>query len=584
MPAQVKTNIFTLRGKPGIKRDGTDLDNEYYQDGQWVRFQRGRPRKMGGYRSMSAALTGPIRSVYVDSRALNNTAHCFSPWGVQQLSFDILGSGGGIIDRTPAGFVRNDAFTWQSSAMFDSTGGGSTALICSATPDLASIASDVPGRVYSGDITLGAPLVAIQDGSGPIQVSGGCCVLQPFLFVYGSNGLIRNSNANDFSATTGWTGTNANAGNFAGTKIVKGLPIRGGSASPAGLFWALDSLIRVTYINGTALWKYDPVSADITVMSKSAIVEYDGIYYWPGVDRFYAYTGVVAELPNDMSSNYFFENLNFVQSQKVWALKVPRFGEIWWFYPSGANTECDSVIIFNVKENTWYDTKCRRTAGASAQVFRYPVMSGGEAQVTTLLSYNTPVGTFAINDVVTGGTSGATGTVVRTLPGQLNVNAVGVFASGETISNAGATATGVLTAAPQGQELDDLWQHEYGVDQIKGSSVRAIPSHFETNNFEWATGGPNQDLGQGPNFGVRITRFEPDFISSGNLTIQVLGKKYAQSPADESAAYLFDQTTETVEVREQRREMSLRVTSNEVGGDYQMGRPFMTLEPGDERP
>ena len=46
--------VFALDTKAGIQRDGTIFDKEFYSDGQWVRFQRGRPRKMGGY----SAITG----------------------------------------------------------------------------------------------------------------------------------------------------------------------------------------------------------------------------------------------------------------------------------------------------------------------------------------------------------------------------------------------------------------------------------------------------------------------------------------------------------------------------------------------
>lgn len=581
----MKTNIFTLTGKPGIKRDGTNFDNEFYQDGEWVRFQRGRPRKIGGYRAISSALTGPIRDVHLDSRAIVNTAHVFSPWGVQQLSFDITGAGAGIIDRTPAGLAFNANYNWQSDAMFDSTGGGTTALVVASTPDLDSIASDTAGGLYSGDITTGAALTPIADGAGNITVSGGCVVLQPFLFIFGSNGLIRNSNANNFVGAGGWAGTNANTANVSGTKVVQGMPIRGGSNSPAGLFWSLDSLIRVSYVGGTVLWKYDVVSAGVTIMSKKGPVEYDGVYYWPGVDRFYFYNGVVQELPNQMNSNFFFDNLNFVHAQKVWGVKVPRYGEIWWFYPSGASTECNRAIIFNVRENTWYDTPVQRSMGFPAQVFRYPVMGGGDGRGTTLLVFAPGVGTFNIGDVVTGGTSGAVGTVVRVLPGQINVTGVtGVFVNGEVVSNVGATATGTLTAGPVSQELNTLWQHEYGKDKVSGGSITAIKSFFETANFGWATGGPVQDTPQGANASTRITKFEPDFVSVGDLTVQIVGRKYAQSADVESAEFSFNDATEFTDMREQRRSLSLRVTSNVVSGDYQAGRPLMTLEPGDERP
>lgn len=577
-----KTNIFTLSSKPGIKRDGTDLDNEFCQDGQWVRWQRGRPKKMGGYRAMSSALTGPARNVLVDARASGNTAHVFSPWGVQQLAFDFDGAGAGIVDRTPTGLTYNANRNWQSDSMYQSGGGGSPVIVAAAAPNLDSIASDVTAGVYSGQIDGTAALTQIADGSGNILVSGGCVVLQPFLFLYGSNGLIRNSNANDFSVGTGWSGVNANTGNFSGSKIVKGLPVRGGSTTPAGLFWALDTLIRVSYIGGTALWKYDPVGS-ITVLSSSAMIEYDGIFYWPGADRFYAYTGVVQELPNNMNLNYFYDNLNFAAAQRCWALKVPRYGEIWWFYPSGTNTECDKAVIFNVRENTWYDAALTRSAGHPAQVFRFPVMGGGDAQSTVYLTYTVGAGTFNTLEVVTGGTSGATGTITRLLPGSLNlILATGTFVSGETITGTSG-ATGVLTASPATQELNTLWQHEYGHDAVKLTDVTAIESYFETNNFQWSTGGPVQDSPQGATNNVRLTKFEPDFLSAGEMTLEVLGRKYAQSDAEAPGVYTFSQDTDYLATREQRRLMSLRVRSNVAGGWYEGGRNLMTIEPGDER-
>ena len=48
--------VFALDTKPGIQRDGTTLDRDFYQDGEWVRFQRGRPRKIGGYREMTSQI------------------------------------------------------------------------------------------------------------------------------------------------------------------------------------------------------------------------------------------------------------------------------------------------------------------------------------------------------------------------------------------------------------------------------------------------------------------------------------------------------------------------------------------------
>lgn len=380
--------LYSFRAIPGIRRDGTDLDTAYFADGEWVRWYRGRARKIGGYRAMTQYTNHPVRAVALDSRAGVNSTHLFSQWGVQRVTFDNFGAGTGLEDRTPIGFTPDALLTWSHAAMYSSTGGAYTAIIAASSPDVLDISSDSEGYIYSGDIASNDPLMAVSDGSGYIRTSGGICVLQPFLFVYGSNGLIRNSNANDYSTATGWTvgGSNfAASNNVAGTKVIHGAPLRGGGQSPAGLFWALDSLIRVSFTGGTGIWAYDTLACPTTVLSKKSIVEHDGKFYWPGVDRFLSYNGVVQEIPNPLNQNYFYENLNYAHQNKVWGTKVAKWGEIWWFYPRGSDTECGDAIIWNYRENTWYDAEKQRTAGAPPGVFKFPVWTGDEDSIETQL-------------------------------------------------------------------------------------------------------------------------------------------------------------------------------------------------------
>ena len=121
-----------------------------------------------------------------------------------------------------------------------------------------------------------------------IEVSGGIVMLFPYLFVYGNNGYIANSAAGDFN---NWTSADSNKNNVSSTKVVKGLPLRGGTTSPAGLFWTLDSVVRVTYSpqqvgNQTLYWRYDLITQQSSIMSSQCVIEYDGIFYWAGSDRF----------------------------------------------------------------------------------------------------------------------------------------------------------------------------------------------------------------------------------------------------------------------------------------------------------
>lgn len=649
--------LFEFTSQPGVRRDGTDLDTPFYSDGQWVRWQRGKPRKMGGYTAMVTNVNAPVRAVMLDSRSGVNSTHLFSQWGVQRVQFANDGSGSDIEDRTPLGFTPDPLLNWSFGSMYSSTGGAYSAVIAASSPDVLDIANDAGGYLYAGDIATNDPLAPISDGSGLITASGGVCVLAPFLFVYGSNGLIRNSNANDFSTATGWTvgGANlASTNNVAGTKVIYGSPLRGGSQAPAGLFWALDALVRVSFVGGTSLWQYDTLSQPTTILSKRGVVEHDGKFFWPGVDRFFFYNGVINELPNQMNCNYFFDNLNYTYQNKVWGTKVARWGEIWWFYPRGTDTECKDAVIFNYRENTWYDAHLERAAGAPTGVFQFPIWVGGEdshdtKMLTTGLRLQTsastaagsavltftsttgivdgmvasgsdgiPYGTtvlshtpttitlnavttgsgvasgvalsftsmthaFINGNTLTGGTSGATGTVCRVLTDSISVmDVVGTFVSGETLTGP-SSATAVLRSAPVDQTLTTQYQQEKGLNKIVGSEVSAIEASFTSRNFGFAVGGPFDDTPKTMDVMTRIVRMEPDFNQAGELTVDVLGRSFAQDTDTVINSYALAVGDSFQDMGDQARIMKLKFTSNVIDGFFEQGQVMVKVEPGDER-
>jgi len=68
------------------------------------------------------------------------------------------------------------------------------------------------------------------------------------------------------------------------------------------------------------------LTSDSSILSSDCVVDYDGVFYWAGVDRFLMFNGVVREVPNTMNLNYFYEGLNQAERSKVFAFKVPRYG------------------------------------------------------------------------------------------------------------------------------------------------------------------------------------------------------------------------------------------------------------------
>jgi hypothetical protein len=132
--------------------------------------------------------------------------------------------------------------------------------------------------------------------------------------------------------------------------------------------------------------------------------------------------------------------------------------------------------------------------------------------------------------------------------------------------------------------LIPMYQHEIGTDEIDGQNVRAILSSFETNDLSWLGGGPSQPAAEGQNRWIRVERIEPDFIQAGEMSVIVTGRPFAQGEDKESDPYVFGPNTGKVDMREQRRELRLRFTSDVAGGNYQLGKLVLNADIGDVRP
>ena len=597
-----------LRSQPGIKRDGTRYEGDFYVDGQWVRFQRGLPRKIGGYRSISKYLTEISRGFTSFTQQLFQYCHSGSASLLQRFTLDASKSSSIISDRTPvsaqatssvtlvsgaAGSVNmitvggvnvmsgavaytasltataaavvaninafatayaasnvgpvitltanaagpapngravvvttttlvatstdmaggSDALAasvnnrWMFQYMFDGSS-EQNSLVAHVSPNGACLCNDAGGQIFIGSLLGVERLLSVQLPAGA-NATGGIVVLHPYLFYYGTAGIIGHSVPGE---PADLVGTGSGIARPWGQKIIKGMPLRAGAGSaPAGLFWAYDAVIRATFTGGTTVFQYDVIATDTSILSADCVVDYDGVFYWAGVDRFLMFNGVVRDVPNQLNLNYFYDGLNPHQRGKVFAFKVPRYGEIWWCYPRGEATECTHAVIYNVRENTWYDTALPaslRSAGGFNNGFAAPLLT-----------------------------------------------------------DAVPTASGYR-----------VWIHEQGTDEIDGQNAAPVQSYFETADLS--------SLPQGANAALRISSLEPDFVQSGAMSVRITGRANARAPEVVSSAVTFPAEAQQpyeqiVVLKEQRRELRVRFESYALGGDYQMGQIIGHIGPAD---
>jgi len=423
-------NIIPIRFKNGIQRDGTPYNSLSCINGQWVRFYEGCARKMGGYEITDYGITEIARTLFVVPRPGFISLYIGRASSLSYIDIDVHGNASVEADRTPtSGFVPDPDNQWCFDLFTNSALGIITSYIVGQVATNGDdVSGTVEGPLFYGDVTNNTPLQIIEYSPGnPVLASGGIIFSSPVMVAYGNDGVIRWC---DEGNLTSWH-VDANFLVVANTKIVKAYRNRGGTA-PSILLWSLNSLSRATYgtIAGVNGFSSTTIEDDISVMSSNCIVKYNQMFFWIGVDQFYFFNGLVQKLQNTMNNDWFFNNVNLSQRQKIWGVAMPRFKEIWWFYPRGTSTECNAAIIYSLEEEIWYDTLIDRSAGVQSSIYPYPVFAGSTTvqQVTT---------------------------------------------------------TGALQTYP-------LWTHEIGTDNVQGQNVLAIDSYFETNQFDLWTTNPQE--------------------------------------------------------------------------------------------
>jgi hypothetical protein len=289
------------------------------------------------------------------------------------------------------------------------------------------------------------------------------------------------------------------------------------------LVWSDSAIYSLQYLGPPYVWGTQLLADNVSIAGPNAAAIGSGAVFWMGIDKFYKYDGRVQTMRCDLRQ-YIYSDINLQQSDQIFASTNEGFNEIWFFYCSSNSTTVDRYVIYNYLEDIWMYGNMARTAWLDSGLRTFPIAA-----------------TYSYNIV----------------------------------------------------------NHESGVDDNTGDTPIAIESYVTSAQF---------DIGDGHNMAF-AWRMLPDLTFRGStdgttpsLTMQLLplqnsGSGYnnplsvggtsatASQAVTATQTYPIDLDTFTgqVNIRVRGRQMSMKISCNTLGTQWQLGSPRLDLRPDGRR-
>jgi hypothetical protein len=370
---------------PGIYRNGT----EYQSAGRWydanlVRWYENTLRPMGGWRKRATGQMSGLCRGFITWR--DNSANRFIAAGTHTKLY-AMNEAGTLKEITPTGFTAGIADAVSKTGYGYGTYG--SLAYGTARPDTGTITpattwsmdtwgeylvacSNADGKLYEWQLGFTTPTLAAAITNAPTGNKALLVTQERILFALGAGGNPRKVQWCDQENNTQWTPAGDNlAGDY--ELATPGTLIAGKRVKSVNLLFTDVDVHTAQYVGAPFVYGFEKAGSGCGLISAQAVAAIDTAAIWMSKAGFWIYDGYVKPLPSDVS-DYVFDNLNFNQASKVYAVHNSKYGEIWWYYPSNGSTENDSYVTFNYRENHWNIGLLARTAGADSGVFANPLM------------------------------------------------------------------------------------------------------------------------------------------------------------------------------------------------------------------
>lgn len=376
--------LIPLKIQPGVFRNGT----EYQSAGRWtdanlVRWFEGVMRPVGGWRKkIATAVSGSARGLVTWS---SNAGVKYLAIGTHSKLY-VAEGGLNLSDITPTGYSVGRASAvaavgygsqaygayeygverpqLQTSGVLPATTWamdtfGENLLACASTD----------GKIYQwapGTVGLATALT-----NAPVNNRAMVVTAERFVFALGAAGVPRRVQWCDQENATSWTPLATNqAGDFdlqtAGS-IMAGRRTRSGT-----LIWTDTDVHLGVYRGPPFVYSFERVGSGCGLISANAVAAAETFAAWMSLSGFWIFDGYSKPLPSEVS-DFVYRDLNYAQMSKISAMHNSQYGEIWWFYPGEASTECNKYVIWNYRENHWSIGSISRTVGSDIGVFGQPI-------------------------------------------------------------------------------------------------------------------------------------------------------------------------------------------------------------------
>ena len=327
------------------------------------------------------------------------------------------------------------------------------------------------------------------------------------------------------------------ATNSAGTqRLAAGSRIMGAKLGRNALYvWTDTSLFTMRFVGQPFTFAYEQVGTNCGLIGKNAAVEVDGAAYWMSDNGFFRFTGKLESM-DCFVEDYVYDDLNTTSNQFIYCGINNLFGEVMWFYPTAASNVVDRCVIYSYLDSTanrpiWYTNASSlypRTTWVDSAVFGLPHATLYDAGTDTSFD-------------VTGNTDG----------------------------------------------ISIYYEHETGVNQIKGGVTAAIPANILSGDFDIT-----QDSKQGITFRgdgehiMRVSRFLPDFITqAGNTIVELDLRNFPNQTAASSSLGPFTITSSTnyQSCRARGRSVAVKISNTAVDSNWKMGTFRLDVHAGGRR-